>query len=617
MMFNRWHSFKKTHEAGFRLLNVVKQIDRDLIPLSLIDAILSTAMPFVTLVFSARIIDKLLERAFTEAGWFVVWMLLTLLVIGGISLFVQYRTKLSQKVLQTGLEILIRKKGMELEYDIISDSEAIRALRNAEEAAKYNGGLGHLVHTYNELLKQVLSATTAIVFAVIFCLTQPQTGGMILKGLANPFVAAVALLAAWIFGLQLSKNQSVKIKALDDQIAEKHYIVENQIGYWISDVLYDTESGKTIRVNGMEKMIDLNIDNFMNQVLPLYKSMGISSGKRILSEGIESGLFSIVSYFFVLVKVVTGAVTIGAFTQYAGAFLQFHQASAKMVWSESEVNRITKNLVPLADYLDRTNKRYTGTLPIEKRTDNIYEIEFHDVSFRYPGSTTDTLQHINAKITLKNKLAVVGRNGAGKTTFIKLLCRLYDPTKGVITLNGIDIRKYKYDEYLSLFSVVFQDFYLFSASIAENIAISKNFDGDKVTKCLKKAGALSYVSGLEKGYDTDIENGTNEAIDLSGGQGQKISLARALYKEAPFVILDEPTAALDPISEAEIYRRFDEMVVDKTSVYISHRMSSCRFCHDILVFEKGAITERGAHDILLKHKGVYAALWNAQAQYYA
>ncbi len=614
---NRWQSFKNTHKAGFRLLKVVKQIDRDLIPLNLIDAVLTTALPYVALVFTAQIIDRLLTTDYNRAGYYAGIMIVTLLIIGGLDAIILYKTKQSQRGLQNNLEILIRKKGMELEYDVISDSEALKALRNAEEAAKFNGGLGHLVTTYKDLLKYLLSAVTAVVFSVIFCLSVSNTSTGILAIMANPIVTGITLITAWLLGLQMSKHQSIKIKAIDDAIAEKHYIVENQIGYWIGEVLYDTESGKTIRVNGMQELIDKNMDKFIKEAMPLYESMGISSGKRILSEGLESGLFSIVTYLFVLVKVVTGAISIGALTQYAGAFLQFHQASSKLVWSESEVNRLTKNLLPLADYLERVNKRYTGTLPIEKRTDNIYEIEFHDVSFRYPGSDKDTLHHVNAKITLKNKLAVVGRNGAGKTTFIKLLVRLYDPTEGYITLNGIDIRKYNYEEYLSLFGVVFQDFYLFSASIAENIAVQKDYDAEKVTACLEKAGVLSFVSTLDKGIETVIENGTEDAIDLSGGQGQKISIARALYKDAPFVILDEPTAALDPLSEAEIYERFDEMVADKTSVYISHRMSSCRFCQDILVFENGTIKERGAHELLLKNESVYAALWNAQAQYYA
>jgi ATP-binding cassette subfamily B protein len=164
---------------------------------------------------------------------------------------------------------------------------------------------------------------------------------------------------------------------------------------------------------------------------------------------------------------------------------------------------------------------------------------------------------------------------------------------------------------------VFQDFYLFASSIGENIAVSREYDKKRVEDCLDKSGILSFVSKLEQRDETVIENGTENAIDISGGQEQKISIARALYKDAPFVILDEPTAALDPISEAEIYERFHEMVEDKTSVYISHRMSSCRFCDEILVFDEGTITERGSHEELLQRNGTYSSLWNAQAQYYA
>lgn len=267
--------------------------------------------------------------------------------------------------------------------------------------------------------------------------------------------------------------------------------------------------------------------------------------------------------------------------------------------------------------MERENLRHTGTIPVEKRKDHKYEIEFHNVGFCYPSSDTFILKNVNAKINNKSKLAVVGPNGAGKTTFIKLLCRLYDPTEGYITLNGIDIRKYDYDEYLSLFGVVFQDFYLFASSIAENVAASKDYREEVVKEKLEKSGVYPYVATLEKGIESIIENGDEDATDLSGGQGQKISIARALYKDAPFVILDEPTAALDPISEAEIYEKFDEMVENKTSIYISHRMSSCRFCDDIIVFEDGKITERGHHDVLLEKAGLYSKLWNAQAQYYA
>ena len=203
-----------------------------------------------------------------------------------------------------------------------------------------------------------------------------------------------------------------------------------------------------------------------------------------------------------------------------------------------------------------------------------------------------------------------------KTTFIKLLCRLYEPTEGQILLNGIDIRYYDYKDYAQLFSVVFQDFNLFSFSIAENVASGKDFDAEKVTNCLERSGFGERLAKMQKGINTNIYQHNDEGVEISGGEAQKIAIARALYKDAPLVILDEPTSALDPISEYEIYRHFDEMVQDKTSIYISHRMSSCRFCDNILVFDDGQIVEQGSHEQLVNNKGLYSELWHAQAQYY-
>lgn len=228
------------------------------------------------------------------------------------------------------------------------------------------------------------------------------------------------------------------------------------------------------------------------------------------------------------------------------------------------------------------------------------------------------MQNVSLKITLKDKLACVGRNGAGKTTFIKLLCRLYDPCEGYITLNGIDIRKYDYLEYLKLFSVVFQDFSLFAFPLKENIACSMEGNLDMVWECIDKVNIRDKVEMMKQQLDTMLyQYYDEEGEEVSGGEAQKIAIARALYKDGPFVVLDEPTAALDPISEYEIYSHFNTLVEDKTSIFISHRMSSCRFCDDIIVFDKGKIIQRGNHQTLMKdEKNVYASMWNAQAKYY-
>jgi ATP-binding cassette subfamily B protein len=216
-------------------------------------------------------------------------------------------------------------------------------------------------------------------------------------------------------------------------------------------------------------------------------------------------------------------------------------------------------------------------------------------------------------------MAVVGMNGSGKTTMIKLLCRLYDPTEGEITLNGYDIKKYDYDEYMSIFSVVFQDFKLFSFPIGQNIAASTEYDEKKAEHCLNMAGFGGRLGNMPKRFDTSLYKDFEEdGVEISGGEAQKIAIARALYKDAPFIVLDEPTAALDPIAEFEVYSKFNEIVEDKTAIYISHRLSSCRFCDDIAVFHEGELIQRGSHDALIDDGGgKYHELWNAQAQYYA
>lgn len=215
-------------------------------------------------------------------------------------------------------------------------------------------------------------------------------------------------------------------------------------------------------------------------------------------------------------------------------------------------------------------------------------------------------------------MAIVGKNGSGKTTFIKLLCRLYDVTEGCIRVNGRDIRQYDYEDYCKLLAAVFQDFKIFDFELGENISGYENPNEDKAWDALKKAGLGERMRNLPQGLHTFVGKGYDAGgVNFSGGERQKIAIARAVYKDAPFVIMDEPTAALDPVSEYEIYAGFDQMVGEKTALYISHRLTSCRFCQDILVFDNGKVIQRGSHEELLKQDGLYRELWDAQAQYYA
>ena len=323
-------------------------------------------------------------------------------------------------------------------------------------------------------------------------------------------------------------------------------------------------------------------------------------------------------YLFVCLKACGGAFGLGETAQYLGAATNLFQGLVTLVnmLADLEINGVyMKNIFT---YLDLPNNMYQGSLTTEKRSDRQYTVEFRDVSFRYPGSEQYALRHLNMKFKVGERLAVVGMNGSGKTTFIKLLCRLYDPTEGVILLNGIDIRKYRYDEYMDIFSVVFQDFRLLALSLGQNVATRQNYDAARVTDCLNKAGFGERLAKMPQGLETSLYKELDEnGVTVSGGEAQKIAIARALYKDAPFIVLDEPTAALDPVAEAEIYAKFNEIAGDKTAIYISHRLSSCKFCDEIAVFDHGEVVQQGTHEALLSDTdGKYCELWNAQAQYY-
>ena len=261
----------------------------------------------------------------------------------------------------------------------------------------------------------------------------------------------------------------------------------------------------------------------------------------------------------------------------------------------------------------------TSTCQISLPKSDRYEFKFENVSFRYPKADVYALKNMNITLEAGKRLAVVGLNGAGKSTFIKLLLRLYEPTEGRILLNGTDIRSYSRADYYRIFSAVFQDVNLFAYPLSENISMStpEETDRKKAEICIRNAGMGEKLDSLSKGIDTEILKVIYEdGIDLSGGEKQKLALARALYKDAPVVVLDEPTAALDALAEAELYENFDKLIGKKTAVYISHRLSSTGFCDAVAMFKDGEMIEYGTHESLLKAGGAYSEMFRMQARYY-
>ena len=451
----------------------------------------------------------------------------------------------------------------------------------------------------------------------LFTLPVPETAGK-LTILTPPIflLAAVACLGFVTWLSPVCKNKATAYMLRYTEAAKQGNRVFGAFGF-ISD---DESRACDFRMYNQQALIRhyMSQDKTFAAKGPMAAAakgpMGAWAGLGACLSAVISGLV----YLFVCLKAWGGAFGVGSVTQYVGAVIALTKNISELIKCMGLMKSNTPFLETTYQFLDIPNSMYQGSLTTEKRADRQYEVEFRDVSFQYPGSEIWALRHVNMKFRVGKRLAIVGENGSGKTTFIKLLCRLYDPQEGQILLNGIDIRKYNYRDYMDIFSVVFQDFQLICQPLGANVAGSMRYDRDRVRKSLMDAGFGDRLATMEKGLDTMLyKDLSEEGVDVSGGEAQKIAIARALFKDAPFIILDEPTAALDPIAEAEIYSKFNDITGDRTAIYISHRLSSCKFCDEIAVFHEGAIIQQGTHDKLVADKGgKYYELWNAQAQYY-
>ena len=424
-----------------------------------------------------------------------------------------------------------------------------------------------------------------------------------------------------VTALELIKSLVINPKAIvgfEKIHNDKNVIMADRAGGFFNNyVLNNYRNGKEIRIYSQQSLIEKELDKaqktnldgwlrgYKNAMLPNFIFQIINILTKILMYG------------FAVLRATSGMLTPGEIIAFVGYFDEI-SAGVSEISDGMGLLKITPTFCKqYFDFLDIPDEKYQGTIPTEKRDDNEYEFEFKHVWFKYPDSEEYTLKDINLKWRIGEKMALVGKNGCGKSTLVKLLCRLYDPTEGEITLNGIDIRKYKYEEYMELFSVVFQDSKLFSFSLAENVAADTEYDAERVTDCVIRSGLGDRLKTMENGIETCLYKDFDEnGVEISGGEAQKLCLARAIYKGSPFIVLDEPTAALDPISEYDIYTKFNGIVGTRTAIYISHRLSSCRFCDEITVMDNGRIAERGSHDELLGNGGVYKELWTAQAEYY-
>lgn len=496
--------------------------------------------------------------------------------------------------LMNGFDLMIGEKVMSLDFEMVEDPEILDLKERALFPVHNQGVFQSVIEQAMTLVSQVITMIGLI--AILTTL--------------NPLLIIFLFVMAAITTLINKKTQKVMYDLYQLLIP-----VNRKFGYY-AKVTTDFSYGKDIRLYEMDKLLIDRIAEYNETSLSVFTKLYVVLGRYLGYNELVLQLQMVLVYVYMAYKVVTKSIGFGDFTMYASAATQFGQCLSIVGSTYMEMSQMCRYLEPYLEFDALKSTRSNGKRTLDSSLTPT--LEFRGVSFKYPKSDAYALKDVNITIKAGEKLSIVGLNGAGKTTFIKLLTRLYEPTEGGIYLNGINILEYDLKSYLELMSVVFQDFKLLAFSVKENIVFDEEVDDDSVISILKEAGFEQDLNKLPKGIHTPIYKTFEEdGIEFSGGQSQKIAIARAIYKDSPLVILDEPTSALDPIAEYEIYRRFNELVGEKTTIYISHRLSSCLFCDQIAVFKDGRMVEYGTHqDLIHQNDGLYQEMYQAQAQYY-
>lgn len=584
-------------------------------------ALAKAFQPCASLYLTARLLGELTGERRGEVIMTLVSFILAATVITSLLTAALFRIKETYASVQWNkMPNLYAKKILSMDFSAADDSETYEKFAWVQQSENMGGrGMFQVYVQYGKFLEELFALAGAVALSVSLFTRKVPGGAGWLVILNHP--ACIVLLIACMVGAALFNSFLEKTVQLHRNRYAETMKFGNRMFFFLYEFMQNRKRDLDIRMYRQEDAcIDIVSSCHVFDTKSVYaKSARGMDGILTAMQAVMPGILMGIIYCYVCFKSWAGAFGVGAITQYIGAVTAFSGAVTGILTVAAQAGGNAYYLREVFRFLDIPNRMYQGSLTVEKRADRNYEIEFRNVSFRYPGAASDALSHVSVHFQIGQRLAVVGPNGSGKTTFIKLLCRLYDPTEGEICLNGIDIRKYDYREYLSIFSVVFQDYRLLALPLAQNVAAKERFDRRKVEESLSKAGLAEMAGRLLHGIDTCVgKEFDEEGVRVSGGEGQKIAIARSLYRDAAFMILDEPTAALDPVAEYEVYSGFDRTIGDRTAVYISHRLSSCRFCDEILVFDAGKAVRQGSHEALLAEQdGLYAKLWKAQAQYYA
>lgn len=558
-------------------------------------AVLGTIQPFALLIVPKYILDELAGERRMDVTLRFVALYAGVIVFFNVANFLLNRFS-AVETIKTGHRVGIydSKKWLYMDYGNFENGQTRELAGRCIGQVEPRNFIGSTVLGFIQNAIQLAGYTYII---------------MSLHPLVIAFILAVIGLNTLI-GKKLNKI-GYEYQPIITRLSRRYsYIFNNMISF---------DVGKEVRINGasswLRKKYDAETDEYLRE---FKKNQDKTFGYSVPTMVIDL-VQTVVIYGYCAYLAIHGDITVGSFTVFLGAVTAFSGSFSGFIGRFPGLALLSKyvddykEFLRLAEHEGKEREVIEGENPTGGR----YDIEFVDVSFKYPNTDRFVLRHVNIKIKSGERLSVVGYNGAGKSTFIKLICRLYEPTEGKILVGGVDISTIKPDDYRELLSVVFQDYELFYMTIRENVVLNREYDKDRLNDALEKSGVGERVSMLEDGADTELYRAFDyDGTEFSGGEGQKLACARAYYKDAPIVILDEPTASLDPLAETRLYERFNSIIGEKTSIYISHRLASVKFCDSIACFADGELVERGTHRELMEKHGVYADMFSKQAHYY-